>query len=717
MMFRRSRRRHARSAAAVLLAVPAFASAQTEAEDAPRTSPVVVSGTRSAQRAFDLPMSIDQISGERLREGQAGVNASEALVAIPGVVANNRYNMAQDLQISIRGFGARSTFGVRGIRLYADGIPLTMPDGQGQAANLDLMSAKSMEVLRGPFSALYGNSSGGVISVFTEDGPETFTLQPYGFAGSYDTWRTGLKFGGTNGKVNYTFNVSRFETNGYRDWSAARRDLANGKLTVDIDEDSRFTLVMNYLTQPDTQDPQGLTQAQVQQNPRQVGVVGGGLTSRDYGVRKSIDNGQIGGLYERRLDSQNSVRAMLYAGDRQVQQYLGITPGAQAAPGSSGGVVDLDRQFFGTDLRWIHRNQIASMPVTVSVGLNYDRQNERRKGWNNFLGAQIGVQGILRRDENNVVYNFDQYIQAELNVTDRWLVSGGIRNSEIRFSSEDYYIQGSNRNDSGSISYSNVSPVGGVLYKATETLHLYANAGRGFETPTFAELAYRPIGDGFNFDLKPNRTRNFEVGAKALVGKDTRVNLALFDIKGDNEITVLTNIGGRATYQNAGKSTRQGVELLVDSRLPAGVYVIGAATYLEAKFDQSYMTCTAAPCGIPNVPVQAGSKIPGVPEFTFYGELGWRKGGFSTAVEARHSAKVYVNDQNSEAASAYDLFNLRFVYAQPIGKAVVTGFFRVDNIADKQYVGSVIVNGAGGRFYEPSPGRNYLVGLSASLPF
>jgi iron complex outermembrane receptor protein len=703
-----------------------IAHAQTVAPD-PALSPVVVSGTRVQQSSFDLPMSIDVIPKERIRDAQLGVNASEALVTVPGVIANNRQNYAQDLQISIRGFGSRSTFGVRGVRLYADGIPLTMPDGQGQAANFDLMTASSIEVLRGPFSSLYGNSSGGVISIFTEDGPQRFTLMPSFAVGSYGTTRYGLKFGGTTGGVNYLFNVVRFDTDGYRDWSAATRITANGKLTVNPDEFSKFTLVLNTLTQPETQDPQGLTAAQVEQDPRQVGVVSATplRTSRDYGVRKSIDNGQIGTVYERQLTSQDTIRALLYVGDRQVTQYLGLTPGAQVAQSSGGGVIDLDRQFMGVDARWTRRAQALDRPLLFTMGLNYDRQEERRRGFNNFFGpsgnpSALGVRGALRRDETNTVFNFDQYVQAEWELAKQWVVSGGLRNSQVKFQSQDYFVAGTNPNDSGSVSYSNVSPVAGVVFKATPLVNLYANAGKGFETPTFAELAYQSGATGLNLALQPNRTTNAEIGAKAYVGQDTRVNAALFQSNGDNEITVLTNTGGRAVFQNAGKSTRRGFELLVDSRLPMGLYALGTATWIDATFDSSFLACEQTLCPGTNPPqlVQAGSRIPGIPKVALYAELGWRWQALNVAVEGRHSDKVFVNDRNTESAASYQVVNLRASWTWPINNRMsVTTFGRVDNLADERFVGSVIVNDTNRRFYEPAPGRNYLAGVNATLMF
>jgi iron complex outermembrane recepter protein len=721
-------RRHAAHAFVRPLAVslitwtlPVVAAAE-ETADAGRSSPVVITGTRSAQKAFDLPMSIDLVDKQRISEGQLGVNASEALVTVPGVVANNRQNYAQDLQISIRGFGSRSTFGVRGIRLYADGIPLTMPDGQGQAANIDLATAKSIEVLRGPFSSLYGNSSGGVISVFTEDGPQDFTVSPYGMYGSFETWKAGTKVGGTSGNVNYVFNVSRFETSGYRDWSAAQRDVMNGKITVTPDDIQKFTLVVNYLNQPDTQDPLGLTAAQVAQNPRQAGSVTATQTAADYKVRKSIDNAQVGGVYERKLSEDDVIRGLVYLGDRQVTQYLGVTPGAQAPASSGGGVVDLDRTFWGVDLRWVHRTSLGAKPLSFTVGTNYDRQTERRQGYNNFIGSTVGVLGALRRDEDNTVYNFDQYAQAEWLVSDRWILSGGLRYSNVKFRSTDYFIiPGTNPDDSGSRDFDQLSPVAAALYKLTPTVHAYASFGRGFETPTFAELAYQTTtasGAGLNTTIQANRTRNYEMGLKALVGQDTRLNAAIFRVNADNEITVQQNVGGRSVFQNAGPTTRTGFELAADARFKGGFFAYGAATYIDATFDSSFNTCPPAPpCAAANVPVAAGNAIPGIPGYTLYGESGWRASWMETAIEARRSDRVFVNDTNSEFAQAYNVYNWRISFRQDVGKVRFTQFFRIDNLLDTAYVGSVIVNGASGRYYEPSPGRAFYVGASAAIAF
>lgn len=618
-------------------------------EETLRLAPIVVTPTRVEQSSFDLPVSIDAFNKEQIQQGQSQVNLSETLIRAPGIVANTRQNYAQDLQISIRGFGARSTFGIRGIRLYADGIPLTMPDGQGQAANIDLSSAQQIEVMRGPFSALYGNSSGGVINVFTEDGPQDFTITGSAWAGSFGSSRVGLKLGGQQGAVNYIFDVSSFDTDGFRDHSAATRDTANSKVRLDISEDTKVTLIANYLNQPDTQDPLGLNRTQLQQNREQAGT-----NALLFNTRKAIENSQAGAILEHRISSEDSFRVLGYAGKRTVQQFLAIAP-------LGTGVVDLNREFEGMDARWTRQTELASRPFTFTVGLNYDTLGEKRKGFTNVAG-QIGV---LRRDEDDTVFDFDQFVQAQWDLTDRWSVSGGVRHSVVKFDSEDHFINGTNGNDSGNLQFSKTTPVAGVVFKVTPVFNIYANAGKGFETPTFAELAYKSVSatsTGLNFALKPAESTNYEIGAKTYLGTSTRLNAAIFKTDTKNEIVVLLNNAGRSVFQNVDSSRREGFELAIDSTFGNGFTGLLSNTYLDAKFDSAFLTCgTSTTCTVPNINVPSGNRIPGVPANSIYGELGWSYNplGFATAAEARWVDKVFVNDLNSESADAFTLVNIR----------------------------------------------------------
>jgi iron complex outermembrane receptor protein len=691
-----------------LLALSLFgAGAVLAQEDSVQLAPIVVTPTRVEQSSFDLPVSIDAFDKEQIQEGQAQVNLSETLVRAPGVVANTRQNYAQDLQISIRGFGARSTFGVRGVRIIADGIPLTMPDGQGQAANIDLSSAQRVEVLRGPFSALYGNSSGGVINVFTEDGPEDLTITGSAWGGSFDSSRVGLKLGGQQGLVNYIFDTSRFDTEGFRDHSAATRDTVNGKVRLDISADTKVTLIANYLNQPETQDPLGLTKQQMEDDREQAGA-----NSEAFNTRKSIENSQAGLVLEHKFSAEDSLRVLGYSGSRTVQQFLAI---------NLRGVIDLNREFGGLDARWTRQTSLGDRPFTFTAGVNYDRMQEARKAFTNNAGSI----GAISRDEDNTVFNFDQFAQAEWALAERWTISGGLRHTSIKFESEDHFIIPlTNGDDSGRIEFSDTTPVAGLVFKVTPTLNVYGNVGKGFETPTFAELAYRstdPTINGFNFNLKPAESTNYELGVKAYVGTSTRVNAAVFKIDTKNEIVVFSNSGGRSVFQNVESTTREGFELGVDSSFGNGFTGALSYTYLDASFDNSFGTCDGFCMSVdgPNATVPAGNKIPGIPSNMVYGEIGWRYApfGLNTALEARWVDEVFTNDLNDESADAYAVVNWRLGFEQKIGGLRLTEFARVDNIFDEEYVGSVIVNEANRRYYEPAPGTNYTVGLAAGYQF
>jgi len=686
--------------------IVAFAAALAHAQSAqqPAVLPEVsVSATRIERENRDLPVSIDTVGQRAIREDRPQVNLSESLNRVPGVAVLNRQNYAQDLQISTRGFGSRSTFGVRGVRLIADGIPASMPDGQGQAATFSLGSAERIEVMRGPFSSLYGNASGGVIQVFTADGPPEPTLTGSFYTGSNDTYKVGTRFGGTSGRLNYLIDASRFDTGGYRDHSAARRDQANAKFKIDTEGRGTITVVMNVIDQPETQDPQGLSAAQVARNPRQVDP--GAIA---FNTRKSIAQSQMGVTWDLPLNAADRIEARAYAGDRQVTQYLSTPLGPQLAATSSGGVVDLDRGFGGMGLRWTREAEALSAPLIASLGLDYDRMAELRKGYIN----SFGVADALKRNEDNLVSSTDVYAQAEWRVVPRLNLLAGVRRSHVRFDSTDYFIVPGNPNDSGAVSFVGTTPVAGATFKLTSSLNLYANVGKGFETPTFAELAYRPGGaTGLNFALQPARSLHKEIGIKSALGRSMRLKFALFHIDVSNEIVVDTNSGGRATFKNASNTRREGLELAWDGTFTGGFEAALAYTLLDARFTQPFASGATA--------VPAGSRLPGVAPRSLYGEFVWRHAstGFHAGAEARHSGKIFVNDGNTQAADAYTIFSLRAGFEQRLRRWRLAQFVRVDNVTDRQYIGSVIVAEANGRFYEPAPGRNMMIGATASVGF
>lgn len=682
--------------AAVLL--PDLASPQ----EVVRIDPLVITATRIEERAFDLPVAIDSVDSARIQQNQLQINLSESLSRVPGLVVQNRWNYAQDLQVSSRGFGARASFGVRGIRLYQDGIPATMPDGQGQTGSFSLASARRIEVLRGPFSTLYGNASGGVISIFTEDGPPTPTAQAQVVGGSYGTWNAIAKFGGEERGFNFSAAANHFATNGYRDHSDASRDQFNAKFKFALDGDTRVTLIANTLYQPEAQDPLGLTRAQWQANPRQADAA-----ATLFNTRKTVNQPQGGLSIERSIGADTTLRLITYAGQRAVRQYLALTGSGDT---SSGGVTDLFSNFSGIDLRATTRFTLVGSPLTLTVGAAYDRQRQARKGFVNNNGAL----GDLRRDEDDSVRNQDVYAQAEWSPVDAVSLLAGARYSDVRFDSNDHYITATNPDDSGRVAFSHASPVGGLVWHAAEAVNVYANWGEGFETPTFIELAYRNVGTGLNFALQPAISRSTEIGVKAYVAGMHRLNLAAFNTNTSNEIIVDASTGGRTTYKNAGRTRRRGVEAQWEGTIGGGFTAYAAYTYLSAKFVDDTTT------GTPPLLVPAGARLPAVPANSAYAELAWGRSewsGFSTALEVQYADKLYVNERNTDAAPAYTVANVRAGFEQRVGTWTLREFARVNNIADRNYVGSVIVGDTNGRFFEPAAGRNYLVGASANVQF
>ncbi|MBE7369954.1 TonB-dependent receptor family protein [Ramlibacter pallidus] len=707
-----------RQLACVAAGGAAFAAAaqapQPIAGDEPTLRPVVVTPTPGvAQDAFDTPASVDVVPGATVRNGQLQVNLSESLARVPGVVALNRQNYAQDLQISVRGYGARSTFGVRGLRLFSDGIPATAPDGQGQISHFDLATADRIEVLRGPFSSLYGNSSGGVISLFTADGLPGRQLEAATAFGSDGIRRHTARFAGEEGAWNWNVSATHFETDGYRDHSAAQRRGFNGKLRWKPDADTRVTFVANAVDMPDVQDPLGLTRSEFEANPRQASPA-----ALQFNTRKSVDQAQAGVIVEHAFNPVHAAKLTAWRGRRGTEQFQSIPTGTQLAAGSPGGVIALDRDYQGIDAQWIARTRVAGGPLTFTAGVMADELEENRRGYRNFIGSTLGVQGELRRDEDNRVRSFDQYAQAQWS-GERVSLTAGLRHSVVRFESRDRFIVPGNGDDSGSVRYEATTPVLGAVWHVHERLNVYAAAGKGFETPTFNEAGYRPGGPGLNFALQPAESRQWELGVKAEPARDWRVNAAVFQARTSNEIAVLSNSGGRSTFQNAGRTRRRGLEAALTGRWSEGWSTHAVLTYLDATYSDPFLTCVGAPCLAASVPVAAGNRIPGIPRLTAYAEVAYRHRpwGLEAALEARHTGRIAVDDRNTDFAPAATVFNLRVALSQVHGRWTFREFLRVDNLADRAYIGSVIVNEGNRRFFEPAPGRTWLLGASAAYAF
>ena len=695
---------------AILASLAASAFAQVPSQPQTPTQVVVVTGSRAEQASFDLPAAIDVVDAGRIRDNQPRVNLSEALVAIPGVVVQNRQNYAQDLQISSRGFGARSAFGVRGVRLITDGIPATMPDGQGQAATFNLDMAERIEVLRGPFSALYGNHSGGVVQLFTRDAKGPPEIEFSAVAGSDGMRKFDLNAAGQASGIGYVLDASRFETDGYRAHSAAKREQGYAKLTVPTSRDGKLTVIANSLHQRDTQDPLGITWATFQRDPRAGEIDTSDTQSPQrtfadrYDTRKSIDHQQAGLQWQQNFGA-NRLQLTVYGGNREVIQYQSFSRAFQAPATHSGGVVDFDRDFHGVDLNWRDVRTLAGGTLRTTLGLEYASSKDSRQGYENYVGDQFGVRGRLRRDEQNDLSSLDPYVQTEWE-GGQWVLTAGLRRTSLDVDVTDDFL--GNGNDSGGVDYSGTAPVLGALYKLTPHLNVYASAARGFEPPTLNELFYSGSGNGFNFKLRPSRSTNLEAGLKTMLGADTRLDLILFQVRTDGELTVDASSGGRTSYRNAGETLRRGVELSFDTRFGPGLNARVAASALRAVYED----------GFGNIP--AGNRLPGVPRASLYGELGWTAadGKLNAALESLATGKVNPDDANAATpAPGYGIVNARVQARQEVGEWRFKQFARLNNLFDRDYVGSVIVGDSNRRFYEPAPGRNWVLGVSAQYQF
>lgn len=681
---------------------------------------ITIEAPRTNTTWLKTPASVYRIEQPE-NNNNTGVNLSETLKGVPGLQLNNRENYAQDLQISMRGFGARSTFGVRGIRLYVDGIPATMPDGQGQTSNIDMSSLSHVEVLGGPFSSLYGNSSGGAVLTTTKEGTGKDSVELGYSAGSHNKSRADVVLQGGSDKASepsYVVSSSYFETDGYRDHSAAKKVLSNAKLTWDLDDGSKVNWIVNHVD-INADDPQGLDKDQLRQNPKQVNDA-----QNIYDVRKEIDQTQTGLTWKKPINDQHELYAMVYMGQRNVTQYQSIPKCAlktgtkdcipntiQLNQKHAGGVIDFSRDYYGTDIRWTGKDLLPDTRLTA--GLAFDYMDEDRKGYENFNAeGQYGVKGNIRRNENNTLWNLDPYVQASWNFLPTLTLDAGLRYSNVHYESDDKYIVGLNKDDSGKTDYDKVLPSAALSWAINPKINAYVSYAKGFETPTFTEMAYPTVGtSGINFDLNPATSDNYELGLKSQ-NRFGNFTAAVFQSETQNDIVSGESNNGRNTFRNADKTLRQGLELSWNKKLWRDLTAQASYSFIDATFDADISNSDPAKV------VTKGNDIPGIAKNQAFAALNWQpETGFNAGLDVRYIDKIYVDDANSDAAPSYTVVsaNAGYVWQQDDWK--IKSYVRADNLFDEKYVGSVIVNDGNGRFFEPADGVNWSAGLSVTKAF
>jgi iron complex outermembrane receptor protein len=696
------------AAASLLSTLPFTAVAQTPAAAPTSAGSVVITGSPVQRLAAEAPYAISVIGSEALQSAGPMINLSEALVQVPGLVVNNRGNYAQDLQVSSRGFGARAGFGVRGLRLYADGVPASGPDGQGQVSHFDIAGAQRVEVLRGPFSVLYGNSSGGVIAIFSA------TPQQRQWDAALDIGSFGLRqvragvAAPLGGGFDVRVSASQMRLDGFRPQSEAEKGTAQARLGWRGERDT-VSVTLNHLDQP-ADDPLGLSREQFELGPEQTAAV-----ATQFDTRKTTRQTQLGASWQHRFDegALRDSQVAVYSGDRSVAQWLAIPAATQTAPRHGGGVIAFDRRYSGADarLRWAW----PDAGVDLVTGATLERQRDARKGFENFTGPVanpvLGVTGRLRRDETNRAETRDVYAQGEMAFSRAVSATLGVRSGRVKLSAEDAFL--SNGNDSGALEFSYTNPVLGLRWQAAPGMQIYASLARGFESPTLGELAYRADGTGgFNTGLKAQTSRQGEIGLKWVAGP-MNLEATLFQVNTDDEIAVATNAGGRSAFQNVGSTLRRGAEIGAGWKPAGPLRAQVSLGVLEATYEDSFLVCAGVPCNAPTLAVPAGGRIAGAPRGNAWGELVWSDAAWGEwGVEMRATGRVAVNDRNTDFAAGYGLAALRWSKSYALGSgAKMTWLLRVDNVFDREHAGSVIVNDANGRFFEPGAPRSVLLAL------
>ncbi len=502
---------------------------------------ITISPARVEKSNQDIPAAVTTVGQEKIQSASEQLGLDESLKQIPGLFFLNRYNFAQDLRASIRGFGARSSFGIRGIKIIVDGIPETLPDGQGSVDGVDIGSARQISVIRGPASALYGNASGGAILIETERAAGLPFAEFKLTAGEYDYQKPQVKLGGGAGNLDYLVNVSDTSIAGYRNHSEFDNTQFNGRFDYSLDNDATLLTTIHHTDQPVAKDPGGITLADAEENPEQARD-----RNLQFDAGEALEQTRIGVRYKRRLDDQSQLQARVYHTTRDFQNRL---------PFQASGAVDLERAFTGGGLTAIRSGRLAGKPNRMLLGFDYDVQDDDRQRFDN-LDGELGAQTL---EQNEKVTALGLFLQNETRITDAAELTLGLRFDEIEFDVSDRFT--SDGDDSGKVSLDQLSPMIGISFNPQGETRYYASISNSFETPTTTEFA-NPNGGGFNPDLDPQQARNIEVGIKTREDNH-RFEIAVFHIEVEDELVPfeLASQPGRTFYENAGSSTRDGIEI------------------------------------------------------------------------------------------------------------------------------------------------------------
>jgi iron complex outermembrane receptor protein len=674
-----------------VMIVTVFSFCAAIAEDAARATAlddISVTATRVEKPLERVPAAVGIVQQEEIQFTQPQLGLDESLSKVPGIFMQNRYNFAQDLRVSIRGFGARSAFGIRGIKVIVDGIPETLPDGQANVDSIDIGSIGNMQVIRGPVSALYGNASGGALLIESEEPPEIPFISLRPSFGENEFQKHQLKFGAKYDHFDYLVNLSELSYDGYREHSATELSSLNSKFGFNLDGGSRLAIVLNYTDSPQADDPGGLSETLVDEDPTQAWPRNLSLDSGE-----KLEQTRLGFVYDRPMGESGELRLRNYYVSRDLANRLPI--------GATGQGILLDRFAVGGSAQYTHSATLSGRDNRLTVGLDQDRQEDERKRYllaGDALGSKI-------QDQDEQVESIGLYIQNEYSFSERLELTLGGRYDRLDFEVEDNFL--SNGDDSGKRSFRKFSPTLGLRFTPRPGLNLYANISRSFESPTAVELR-DPDGAGFNQTLDPQLATHYEFGVKGRLGSRARYDLALFTMDVKDEL-VPFEIDDTEYYENAGESRRNGLEAQLVFEPVEYLIATLAYTYSDFEFDE-FIDESGNDF--------SGKTLPGVPENLLNADFTYtHPNGLFAQLSALYVDEIYANNANTLTNDNYTVADLRFGYSRFIGPWELSPFVGVNNLFDKQYNGNVRINAFGGRYFEPAPDRDIYAGLTLRYDF
>jgi len=660
-------------------------------------APLEVKATRTALTLPEVSAAVTVLDGEDIRRGRPATSLAELLDQVPGLFVQNAGNYAQDTRLALRGFGARAAFGIRGVAIVVDGIPQTLPDGQSQVDSIDLDAIERIEILRGPASALYGNAAGGVILITTRQPDGRGSASVGQTVGSHGLVDTRASLGGGTDRLGVRFSASRFDRDGFRRHSAVRQYRAQTTLDWTPSELTRVTGVAGYFETPDEQDPGAVTAGLARTSPRSARAA-----NVQFDAGESLEQWRFGAGVEHEFGATG--------GDRRNQRirlsgFGFLRDFENRLPFESGGQVAFERTFAGLDGQYEIDADWAGIVQRLTTGFDYRRQDDDRLRFDNLQG----VRGDRVLDQNEQVEAVGLYAQHRVRLAPDWTLRVGLRFDEVRLDVDDRFL--ADGDDSGRRTWRETSPGAGLVWSANGAMNIYANLGTAFQTPTTTELANPEdpgAGGGFNRALAPQTARSYELGLRGAVGTGLRYEASVFRARIDNAITSFEvpefSGSGRDFFRNAGRSTRNGLELAASARLGENWRLRGGFTYSDFEFDR-FVT----PDGD-----FSGNRLPGVPRHYAFGTLDWTgPRGFYAGLDLRAAGEVVADNANTAASPDYLVVDAHIGRNFSAGRLDMDLSAGVGNLFDERYIDNVRVNAFGGRYFEPAPGTTFHVGLEA----